>query len=77
MNQQIAAGAEAVIERSDARIIHGDLTISNLILHTDDGDSGGDDRIYFIDFGPRVFRESGGVVRSLVTRPSTPAVTPL
>ena len=56
MNQQIAAGAEAVIERSDGRIIHGDLTTSNLILYPGDGDSGGDDRIYFIDFGYRVFR---------------------
>ena len=56
MNQQIAAGAEAVIERSGGRIIHGDLTTSNLIIHTGDGDSGGDGRICFIDFGPRVFR---------------------
>jgi len=39
-------------------IIHGDLTTSNLILHTGDGDSGGDDRIYFIDFGLGYFEKN-------------------
>jgi Kae1-associated kinase Bud32 len=33
-------------------IIHGDLTTSNLILHT------GDDRIYFIDFGLGYFEKN-------------------
>ena len=56
MNQQIAADAEAVIERSGGRIVHGDLTTSNPIPYTGDGGSGGDDRIYFIDFGHQVFR---------------------
>ncbi|PXF61996.1 MAG: Kae1-associated kinase Bud32 [Candidatus Methanogaster sp.] len=38
-------------------IIHGDLTTSNLILHSDDGgDSGG--RIYFIDFGLGYFEKN-------------------
>ncbi|KAB3547400.1 MAG: Kae1-associated kinase Bud32 [ANME-2 cluster archaeon] len=37
-------------------IIHGDLTTSNLILHTGDGDS--DDRIYFIDFGLGYFEKN-------------------
>jgi Kae1-associated kinase Bud32 len=35
-------------------IIHGDLTTSNLILHTGDGD----DRIYFIDFGLGYFEKN-------------------
>ena len=39
-------------------IIHGDLTTSNLILHTGDGDSSGDDRIYFIDFGLGYFEKN-------------------
>jgi Kae1-associated kinase Bud32 len=37
-------------------IIHGDLTTSNLILHT--GDGNGDDRIYFIDFGLGYFEKT-------------------
>ena len=39
-------------------IIHGDLTTSNLILQNGDGDSGGDDRIYFIDFGLGYFEKN-------------------
>ena len=39
-------------------IIHGDLTTSNLILHTGDGDDDGDDRIYFIDFGLGYFEKN-------------------
>ncbi len=39
-------------------IIHGDLTTSNLILHTGDGDGDGDDRIYFIDFGLGYFEKN-------------------
>jgi len=39
-------------------IIHGDLTTSNLILHTGDGVGDGDDRIYFIDFGLGYFEKN-------------------
>lgn len=37
-------------------IIHGDLTTSNLILHSGGGDGG--DRIYFIDFGLGYFEKN-------------------
>lgn len=39
-------------------IIHGDLTTSNLILHSGDGGGDGGDRIYFIDFGLGYFEKN-------------------